>query len=120
LRPSITKTNKPRRVVLNKAIHPECVEYIEQTLGTKKPTDLLTDIHKDNISHIFQFVCEIAGLEGLRFHDLRHECTSRLVDAGISIPIAMKITGHKTLQMIDRYTHLRHEEQAEALEKAGL
>jgi len=106
--------------VLNKAILPECREIVRLKANKKKATDLLVDIHIDNISHIFQFACEIAGLEHLRFHDLRHECTSRLVEAGVPIPIAMTITGHKTLQMINRYTHLRFEEQAKALEEAGL
>jgi integrase len=49
-------------------------------------------------------------LRGLRFHDLRHEAVSRLFEIGLNpIEVGM-ITGHKTLSMLQRYTHLRSEE----------
>lgn len=48
-----------------------------------------------------------AGCKALRFHDLRHEATSRLAERGLSIQELAAITGHKTLQMLNRYTHLR-------------
>jgi len=50
-----------------------------------------------------------AGIEGLRFHDLRHEATSRFVEAGLSDLEVSSITGHKSMQMLKRYTHLRSE-----------
>ena len=55
-------------------------------------------------------------LEGLRFHDLRHEATSRLFERGVfdSMEVA-SITGHKTLAMLKRYTHLRAEDLAKKL-----
>lgn len=55
-------------------------------------------------------------LENLRFHDLRHEATSRLFEKGVfdSMEVA-SITGHKTLQMLKRYTHLRAEDLAKKL-----
>ena len=51
-----------------------------------------------------------------RFHDLRHEATSRLFERGVfdSMEVAA-ITGHKTLQMLKRYTHLRAEDLAKKL-----
>lgn len=55
-------------------------------------------------------------LEGLHFHDLRHEATSRLFERGVfdSMEVA-SITGHKTLAMLKRYTHLRAEDLARKL-----
>lgn len=53
--------------------------------------------------------CERAGLIDLHFHDLRHEATSRLFEKELSIMEVASITGHKTLQMLQRYTHLRPE-----------
>lgn len=46
-------------------------------------------------------------LVDLRLHDLRHEATSRLFERGANPMQASAITGHKTLQMLKRYTHLR-------------
>lgn len=46
----------------------------------------------------------------LRFHDLRHESTSRFVEGGLSDQEVSAITGHKSMQMLKRYTHLRAED----------
>jgi len=46
-------------------------------------------------------------IEDLRFHDLRHEATSRLFEKGLSTEQVKRITGHKTYAMLGRYTHLR-------------
>jgi integrase len=51
-----------------------------------------------------------AGINDLRFHDLRHEATSRFVEAGLSDQQVSAITGHKSMQMHKRYTHLRNED----------
>jgi len=52
----------------------------------------------------------LAFLRGLRFHDLRHEAVTRLFERGLNpIEVGM-VSGHKTLSMLQRYTHLRSEE----------
>jgi len=51
-----------------------------------------------------------AGIEGLTFHDLRHEATSRLFEKGLNPMQAAAITGHKNMQMLKRYTHLKVED----------
>ncbi|AFS53855.1 putative phage integrase [Leptospirillum ferriphilum ML-04] len=56
-------------------------------------------------------------LVNLTFHDLRHEATSRFFELGLDTPFVKKITGHKTYQMLDRYTHLRAEDIAEKLDQ---
>ena len=45
-------------------------------------------------------------LANLRFHDLRHEATSRLFERGLGIMEVASMTGHKSLSMLKRYTHL--------------
>ena len=56
-----------------------------------------------------------AGIEDLRFHDLRHEATSRLFERGLNIMEVASITGHKDLRMLRRYTHLQAEDLAKKL-----
>jgi integrase len=46
-------------------------------------------------------------LLGLRFHDLRHEAVSRLFEQGFNVMEVAAISGHRTLQMLKRYTHLK-------------
>lgn len=58
----------------------------------------------------FTRACKRADIKGLRFHDLRHEAVSRLFEKGLNPMQVATISGHKTLQMLKRYTHLRAED----------
>lgn len=56
-------------------------------------------------------------LSDLRFHDLRHEATSRLFETGkLDLMEVASITRHKDLRMLKRYTHLKAENIAKKLE----
>ena len=48
-----------------------------------------------------------AGIDDLRLHDLRHEAISRLVERGLSLFEVQQVSGHRTLQMLQRYVHLQ-------------
>ncbi|HOI66677.1 MAG TPA: site-specific integrase, partial [Thiomonas arsenitoxydans] len=56
-----------------------------------------------------------AFLADLRFHDLRHEATSRLFEKGLGIMEVASMTGHKSLSMLKRYTHIEAEKLAKKL-----
>ncbi|MCY1271331.1 Tyrosine recombinase XerC [compost metagenome] len=56
------------------------------------------------------------GMADLHFHDLRHEAVSRLVEAGLSDQEVSAISGHKSMQMLRRYTHLRGEDLVSRLD----
>jgi integrase len=54
-------------------------------------------------------------LRELRFHDLRHEAVTRLFEKGLNpIEVGM-VSGHKTLSMLQRYTHLKPEDLAKKI-----
>jgi integrase len=69
----------------------------------------------EGIHQSYVRACRRAGITGLTFHDLRHEATSRLFEKGLNPMQVAAITGHKTLQMLKRYTHLRAEDLAKLL-----
>lgn len=69
----------------------------------------------DSVVNVWRRTCSKAALDDLHFHDLRHEATSRFFERGLSIMEVSSITGHKTLQMLHRYTHLRTESLLEKL-----
>jgi len=69
----------------------------------------------DSITQAFDRVCRQVGIEDLRFHDLRHEATSRLFEMGLGIMEVSFITGHKDLVTLRRYTHLKPEDLARKL-----
>lgn len=69
----------------------------------------------DAIGAAFTKACLLLGIntkdmpdkERLHFHDLRHEGVSRLFETGKTIPQAASVSGHRSWQSLQRYTHLR-------------
>ena len=99
-----TKNGTPRRV-------PPSTAALGVLDGLPRRIDgRVWGMRPDSISQAFERVCKAAGIEGLTFHDLRHEATSRLFEKGLNPMEVAAITGHKTLQMLKRYTHLRAED----------
>ena len=68
--------------------------------------------HSYSLSNAFKRATTKAGIVGLRFHDLRHEAVSRLFEKRLNTMEVASISGHKSLQMLQRYTHLRAEDLA--------
>lgn len=67
------------------------------------------------VSNYFPLACQACSIVGLTYHDLRHEATSRLFERGFTMMEVASITGHKTLSMLKRYTHLSPQDLAEKL-----
>jgi len=57
-------------------------------------------------SQRFSKACRAAGVKNLRLHDLRHEGISRFFELGLNQIEVASISGHKTLSMLQRYTHI--------------
>lgn len=106
-----TKTDVPRTVPLSKA----AVRTLK-AFGIKKEGAVF-DLRPESMSQAFERACEPhrANITGVRFHDLRHEATSRMFEKGLNVMEVAAITGHKTLDMLKRYTHLRAEDLAKKL-----
>lgn len=61
-----------------------------------------------------------AGIANLRFHDLTHESISRMFeDTDLTDIEISSISGHKTMQMLRRYAHLRTHRLAGRLDGMG-
>lgn len=108
-----TKTDVPRTVPLSKAAIKALTDFGTQKVGR------VFALQTESISQAFERACEPhrANVSGVHFHDLRHEATSRLFEKGLNIMEVAAITGHKTLDMLKRYTHLRAEDLAKKLDK---
>lgn len=60
------------------------------------------------LSRQFSRVFDAAGFDDMRFHDLRHEATSRLFErTQLSDMEIAKVTGHKSMTQLARYANLR-------------
>lgn len=61
----------------------------------------------DAISAAFTRACSFLGIDDLHFHDLRHEGVSRLFEMGRTVPLAASVSGHRSWQSLQRYTHVQ-------------
>jgi integrase len=119
-----TKNTMPRTVPLSKAA---TALFKEALANPVRPKDcdlvFFGEPGRDekrrpyNFNKIWLQIKEQAGLKDLHFHDLRHEAVSRLVEAGLSDQEVSAISGHKSMQMLKRYTHLRAEDLVSKLDR---
>jgi integrase len=81
---------------------------------TKKALSVLPDRGIGRLYPVFprkawESALSKAGIDDFHFHDLRHEAVSRLFERGLNQFEVAAVSGHKTMQMLKRYTHLKPE-----------
>ena len=99
-----TKNGHPRTVPLStRAL--EALNRLSSSDGVKVFAQ-----HRGTIRAAFGAALKRSGVSSnLRFHDLRHEAVTRLFEKGLNpIEVGM-ISGHRSMSMLQRYTHLRPE-----------
>lgn len=85
-------------------------------LGVKSTGEVFA-YTQNGLKSTWRFMMIKLGIEDLHFHDIRHEATSRLFELGtLDMMEIAAITGHKSLSMLRRYTHLKATKLAKKLE----
>ena len=64
-------------------------------------------------------ICELADLEDVRIHDLRHTFASILASGGASLPLIGALLGHTQVQTTQRYAHLMDDPLRVATSRVG-
>ena len=106
LKASMTKTDEARSVRLL----PEVIAMLRDTpralhtqrvflSASNKPIPYWTTY----VQKIWKQSLEKAGIEGARFHDLRHDFVTRAMRSGNASHVVMKQVGHKSDSMLRRY-----------------
>jgi integrase len=85
----------------------------------KLPSVIYPMIKENNARKGFfeRSACEKVGLDGRLFHDLRRTAVRNLIRSGVPERISMKITGHRTRAVFDRYNIVSSEDLRKATEK---
>ncbi len=117
---TLSKTRKPRYIPLSYYLRCELEalkktalsEYIFANPSTGKPFN--------NIRKSFMRAVKLAGLQGLKFHDLRHVFATNLVHKGVDLYVVQKLLGHCSPKMTQRYAHIRPDHFKTAIEEIDL
>jgi integrase len=98
-----TRNKEPRYLAIYGAMAPE----IEMALATGSPNCHWLLQNQGRLDYDFGMAwhtaCELAGISGALFHDLRRVAVTNMIEAGIPESEVMKIIGHKTRSMLVRY-----------------
>ena len=95
------KTNKDRNIPLT----PKAKRIIADLAVDNDNQELVFDLSGNAVRMSFQRLRERAGMPHLHFHDFRHEAVSRFYDMGLTTPEVMAISGHRSVDMVERYSH---------------
>ena len=99
-----TKNGESRTVPLS----PVALEILLELSRTNNDSLLVFSFSPNAITLAMGKARKRAELENLHFHDLRHEAISRFFEhTDLDVMEIKAITGHRTMQMLARYTHLR-------------
>jgi len=111
--------NKEHRAV---PISIKAYELLQQHSKIRKLNSKLVFAREDgekpmDLRWQWEEVIKKANLTDFRFHDLRHTAASYLAMNGATLVEISDILGHKTMQMVKRYSHLTQKHTAEVLER---
>lgn len=81
------------------------------------PTGAVFPYSVNHLDKAWQAARTEAGIENVRFHDLRHSAASYLAMSGASLMDIAAILGHKTLAMVKRYSHLSEQHTTAAVDR---
>lgn len=104
---SITKNGESRDVPLSSRAVETLTGLMQQP---DRHPERVFPVSGNAIRLAWEHLRQRAGVGDLHIHDLRHEAVSRLFEKGLDIMEVSTISGHKTLTMLKRYTHLRAED----------
>jgi integrase len=99
-----SKTNEPRTIHLSEAAL-EVLKTVPR-IGRFVIAGAKKDASYKNLTRAWIDVREIAGLQDVRLHDLRHSYASLAASKGVSLQTIGKLLGHRDPQTTARYTHL--------------
>ena len=107
-----TKNGESRDVPLSR----RACELLSEEIETNQTIKVFSKWSSgDGFRSTYRRICERTGITDLRFHDFRHEAASRFFEMGLNQFQVAAITGHKSLQSLYKYTHIKAEKLLEVI-----
>jgi integrase len=114
LNPGETKNDEGRTVALTE----ECYQLVSQLVRGKHSDDFLfTRVNGGPVRDFrgsWDVLTEATKMSGLLFHDLRRSAVRNMVRRGVTERVAMRISGHKSRSVFDRYNIVSESDLADA------
>ncbi len=104
--PGTTKNQEGREVPLVPEVHEVLMKWRQITLKNYPYCTWVCHFKGQRMKDFrtaWKNTCKRIGIKDRRFHDFRRSAVRNMVQAGIPEIVAMKITGHKTRNIFDRY-----------------
>ena len=117
LRSVDTKTKKPRQIPLTLPVRQALAELSKVRELGHRHVFVYQRLPVREVRTAFKTACNRAGIENLRFHDLRHCAATNLRRAGVDTTTAMQIIGHKSPHMFRRYNTVEESDLVAAASK---
>jgi hypothetical protein len=77
-----------------------------QIAAARKASGNVFELPDITLRRLFAKALRTAGINGFRFHDLRHTFASHFIMKTSNLPVLQQILGHASPQMTQRYAHL--------------
>ena len=129
---------KPREITKQRKVHrltlsPEAVAVLQRRQAERDAPGRVVALRRDDhvfrgggdVAHVgrlerdWREIRAAAGLQDVRFHDLRHTVASWLAAAGLSLPTIGSVLGHTRAATTNRYAHLSDAAQRQAVDVVG-
>jgi site-specific recombinase XerC len=134
----VGKGNKERILPLVGATRSALIKYIKDILQPADALDVIDGVAKSSIrnlplftgrnynrisprtvqARVAHYSAQLAELQGISPHTLRHSFASHLLDGGAGIRVVQELLGHRNLATTQVYTHLSREKLREVFKSA--
>ena len=113
-----TKNGRVRRLPINDGL----LEALKALHGKSSKAEYVfrsprNGNRRSSVRTAFEAANRRAGINKLRFHDLRHTFATRLVAAGVDIVTVKELMGHRDISMTMRYAHSAPERSLDAVRR---
>jgi integrase len=115
LEPGTTKNDDGRLVYVPPDLKSALLTQLERVRALERKTDRIIPYlfphfrgpwkgqRRRDFRKAWAEACKLAGVPGMLRHDFRRTAVRNMVNAGVAERVAMKVTGHKTRAVFDRY-----------------